>query len=223
MSGPIEAGGNISEEDRELVQQLRQGNEAAFTSLLDRYHGSLIRLATAHVSDHSVAEEVVQETWLAVLEGIGQFQCRSSLKTWIFRILTNKAKTRGVRESRHVSVSILGADDDNDEAAVAPSRFRTTGHWADYWERYPQSWDDDTPERCLLNKEGIDYLERAIQSLPVNLRKVLILRDVEGLSSKEVCGVLNITEVNQRVLLHRARSRVRQALEQYVTNGMRPL
>lgn len=205
-----------------LVERLRNGDEAAFDSLLERYHGALIRLAMAHVSDHSVAEEVVQETWLAVLQGVKQFAGRSSLKTWIFRILTNKAKTRGVRESRHVSISMIGSEDDTEEPAVDPSRFRSTGHWVDYWERYPQPWDDDTPERCLLTKEGTAYLEQAIQTLPGKLRELLILRDVEGLSSTEVCSMLAISEVNQRVLLHRARSRVRQALEQYVENGVRP-
>jgi RNA polymerase sigma-70 factor (ECF subfamily) len=217
------AEGRTSRADVVLVERLKQGDEATFSTLIEQYHGSLIRLAMAHVSDHSVAEEVVQETWLAVVEGVKQFEGRSSLKTWIFRILTNKAKTRGVRESRHVSVSMMSAVDDHEEPAVDPSRFRKTGHWADYWEQYPQSWDDDTPERCLLTKEGTTYLERAIQSLPGNLREVLVLRDVEGLSSKEVCSMLAVTEVNQRVLLHRARSRVRQALEEYVRNGIRPL
>ena len=213
-----EKSAGLRKDELDLIEQLRNKDEAAFTALLNRYHASLIRLALAHVSDHSVAEEVVQETWLAVIEGIDQFEGRSPLKTWIFKILTNKAKTRGVRESRHVSVSSLEVKDDNEEPAVDPSRFTTTGHWA----CYPESWDDDTPERCLLNKEGAAYLERAIQVLPRNLKEVLILRDVEGLSSKDVCSMLRVTEVNQRVLLHRARSRVRQALEDYVKTGLRP-
>jgi RNA polymerase sigma-70 factor (ECF subfamily) len=153
---------------------------------------------------------------------VKHFEGRSSLKAWIFRILTNKAKTRGVRESRHVSFSSLEVEDGTEEQAVDSLRFRTTGRWAGYWACYPESWNDDTPERCLLNKEGAAYLERAIQVLPRNLREVLILRDVEGLSSKDVCSMLRVTEVNQRVILHRARSRVRQALEDYVKTGLRP-
>jgi len=206
-----------------LIERLRNGDEAAFTSLVERYHASLIRLAQAHVSDRSVAEEVVQETWMGVLEGLDRFEGRSSLKTWIFRIVTNKAKTRGVRESRHVCFSGAGAlDEEAEEPTVDPSRFRTSGHWADYWASYPQPWDEGTPEKLLLTKEGSAYLEQAIQALPSNLRQVLILRDVEGLSSKEACAMLQLSEANQRVLLHRARSRVRRALEQYLEEGIRP-
>jgi len=205
-----------------LLERLRNGDEAAFTSLLDRYHASLIRLALAHVSDHSVAEEVVQETWLAVLEGIDQFEGRSSLKTWIFKILTNKAKSRGVRESRHVSVSPLDLNDENDEPAVNPSQFRNTGYWTNYWNKNPQPWDEETPEKGLLSKECAAYLQQAIAQLPANLQQVLIMRDVQGLRSNDVCDTMGISEANQRVLLHRARSRVRRALDQYMTGGIRP-
>jgi RNA polymerase sigma-70 factor (ECF subfamily) len=204
-------------EDRELIVRLRARDEAAFTSLVDRYHVSLIRLAMSHVSDRSVAEEVVQESWLGVLEGLDGFEGRSSLKTWIFRIVANKAKTRGVRESRHTSFSEFGTGEaESEEAAVDPSHFRTSGHWVDYWAAYPQPWDENTPERLSLSKEGAAHLKRAISALPSNLGQVLILRDVEGLSSKEVCDMLAVSEANQRVLLHRARSRVRRALEQYI-------
>ena len=205
-----------------LIEQLRNRDEAAFTALLDRYHASLIRVALAHVSDHSVAEEVVQETWVAVLEGIDRFEGRSSLKTWIFKILRNKAKTRGVRERRHMSVSPLDLNDGNDEPAVEPSQFRSTGHWADYWDANPQSWNEATPEKGLLTKECAAYLQQAIAQLPANLQQVLVMRDVEGLSSKDVCDMLSLSEANQRVLLHRARSRVRRALDQYMTGGTRP-
>lgn len=207
-------------EDAQLVEKLRQGDEAAFTSLVDRYHGSLTRLAMAHVPDRSIAEEVVQETWLAVFEGLDRFEGRSSLKTWIFSILTNKAKTRGVRESRHFAFSEVGALEE--EAAVPtvdPARFRTAGHWAGYWAAYPQPWDDETPERLLVSKEGTAFLEQAIAALPQNLRRIITLRDVEGMSSKEACNVLGVTETNQRVMLHRARSQVRRALEKYVEGG----
>src|SRR5918996_5862754 len=149
-------------EELRLLERLRRGDEAAFASLVDRHHGALIRLARAYVSDHSIAEEVVQETWIGVLEGLDRFAGRSSLKTWIFRILTNKAKTRGVRESRHISFSPPAADDGSDEPAVDPSQFQTTGHTG-YWSSYPQPWDDNTPEKLLLSKEGAMFLEQGIE------------------------------------------------------------
>src|SRR2546428_233417 len=205
------------------LDQLRSGDEAAFVSLVNRHHNSLLRLAMAYVSDRSIAEEVVQETWIGVLEGLERFEGRSSLKTWIFRILTNKAKTRGIRESRHVCFSPLGSTDDgSDEPAVDPTRFRTTGHWAGYWASYPQPWDENTPQKLLLSKEGTTFLEQAIEALPPKLRQIIVMRDVEGLSSEEACNILGISETNQRVLLHRARSRVRKTLEKYLEGGVRP-
>jgi len=206
-----------------MLERLRQGDEAAFASLVDRHHGALLRLAMAYVSDRSIAEEVVQETWMGVLEGVDRFEGRSSLKTWIFRILTNKAKTRGVRESRHVSFSPLAASEENpEEPAVDPTRFQTTGHWAGYWVSYPQPWDENTPEKLLLSQEGTTFLEQAIEALPPKLRQIIVMRDVEGLSSEEACNILGISETNQRVLLHRARSRVRKTLEKYLEGGGRP-
>ncbi len=206
-----------------MLERLRQGDEAAFASLVDRHHGALLRLAMAYVSDRSIAEEVVQETWMGVLEGVDRFEGRSSLKTWIFRILTNKAKTRGVRESRHVSFSPLAASEENpEEPAVDPTRFQTTGHWAGYWVSYPQPWDENTPEKLLLSQEGTTFLEQAIEALPPKLRQIIVMRDVEGLSSDEACNILGISETNQRVLLHRARSRVRKTLEKYLEGGGRP-
>jgi len=206
-----------------LLERLRQGDEAAFASLVDRHHGALLRLAMAYVSDRSIAEEVVQETWMGVLEGVDRFEGRSSLKTWIFRILTNKAKTRGVRESRHVSFSPLAASEENpEEPAVDPTRFQTTAQRAGYWVSYPQPWDENTPEKLLLSQEGTTFLEQAIEALPGKLRQIIVMRDVEGLSSDEACNILGISETNQRVLLHRARSRVRKALEKYLEGGVRP-
>ena len=206
-----------------MLERLRQGDEAAFASLVDRHHGALLRLAMAYVSDRSIAEEVVQETWMGVLEGVDRFEGRSSLKTWIFRILTNKAKTRGVRESRHVSFSPLAASEENpEEPAVDPTRFQTTGHWAGYWVSYPQPWDENTPEKLLLSQEGTTFLEQAIEALPPKLRQIIVMRDVEGLSSDEACNILGISGTNQRVLLHRARSRVRRTLEKYLEGGARP-
>ena len=204
-------------EEAVLIQRLRAGDETAFTEMVNQYHGALIRLALAHVSDRSVAEEVVQDVWMAVLEGIDRFEGRSSLKTWVFSILTNKAKTRGVRESRSIAMSALSAEgEEGDDPTVDPSRFRTNGHWKDYWTDYPQSWDEGTPERRLLEKEGAGLLEQAIAALPSRLKQVLIMRDVEGLDSKDVCVLLSISEANQRVLLHRARGKVRQAMETYL-------
>lgn len=210
-------GAGASKGGLRLTEAIRDGDESAFSILVERHHSALLRLAMAHVSDRSIAEEVVQETWIGVMEGLDRFEGRSSLKTWIFRILTNKAKTRGVRESRHVSFSPLAAaDDGSDEPAVESARFRTTGHWAGYWASYPPPWDENTPEKLLLSKEGTTFLEQAIEALPPKLRQIIIMRDVEGLNSEEACNVLGISETNQRVLLHRARSKVRRELEQYL-------
>ena len=206
-------------EDDTLLQALRNGDEAAFATLVDRYHGLLLRLALAFVSSRAVAEEVVQDTWVGVLEGLNRFEGRSSLKTWIYRILINQAKTRGVRESRSVPFSAPTASgEEPSEPAVDPSRFRTSG-LADFWETYPRQWDENTPERILLTKEGLAQIEKAIAALPPMQRQVITLRDVEGLGAEEVCNVLDLSETNQRVLLHRARSRVRRTLERYLEGG----
>src|SRR3989475_2316244 len=214
---PVGQTQKLAPDELHLLERLRQGDEAAFASLVDRHHGALIRLAMAYVSDHSIAEEVVQETWIGVLEGLDRFEGRSSLKTWIFRMLTNKAKTRGVRESRHVSFSPLdGVDYGFDEPAVDQARFQSTGYWVDHWAVPPSKWDEETPEKRLLSKESGMYIEKAIDALPPSQKQVLVMRDVEGLSSAEACNILGLSETNQRVLLHRARSRVRRALEQYL-------
>lgn len=207
-------------EDVTLLQALRKGDEIAFAQLINRYHASLLRLAMTFVSSHAVAEEVVQETWIGVLEGIGKFEERSSLKTWIFRILTNQAKARGIRERRNVPFLSLGHPTEEPEApAVDPSRFQTSGYWVDHWNSLPRYWDDETPERLFLSKEGLAQIEKAISVLPPTQRQVITLRDIEGLSAVEVCNVLSIGETNQRVLLHRARSHVRRVLEKYIEEG----
>ena len=213
----------LTSEDAKQLRALREGDEAAFAALVDRYHGPLLRLAMAFVPSHAVAEEVVQETWLGVFEGLNRFEGRSSLKTWIYRILINRAKTRGVRESRSVPFSPLGTfTEDADQPAVDPARFRSTGYWVDHWAEPPDAWDDDTPEKLLLSKEGLSQIEKAIATLPPTQRQVITLRDVEGLSSAEVCNILVLSETNQRVLLHRARSRVRRALARYLEGGGSP-
>ena len=207
-------------EDATLLQALRKGDESAFAQLIDRYHASLLRLAMTFVSSHAVAEEVVQETWIGVLEGIDRFEERSSLKTWIFRILTNQAKSKGMRERRNAPLSRLGHVTEEPEGpAVDPSRFHTSGYWVDHWKSLPRYWDNETPERLFLSKEGLAQIEQAISALPPTQQQVITLRDMEGLDAVEICNILSISETNQRVLLHRARSHVRRVLEQYLEEG----
>jgi RNA polymerase sigma-70 factor (ECF subfamily) len=201
--------------EAELIAALRAGDEAAFGDLVDRLHPSLVRIARLYVSSQAVAEEVAQETWLGVLNGLDRFEERSSLKTWIFRILANIAKTRGVREGRTVPFSsVVGEDDDGH--AVDPDRFipaeaeRAPRHWA----VPPAVWSTEPDER-LLAGEVRELIFRTIDGLPPNQRAAIVMRDVEGWSSDEVRNELGVGETNQRVLLHRARSKVRQALEDY--------
>jgi RNA polymerase sigma-70 factor, ECF subfamily len=199
--------------EEELVAALRTGDETAFVALVDRYHASLVRLARMYVRQPSVAEEVAQETWLAVLNGIDRFEGRSTLKTWLFRILTNRAKTRGERESRSVPFSSIG---DPDEPAVDPDSFRTEGdQYPGGWKEFPTPWEGD-PEERLLAGEARALILDAIEQLPSNQRAVITLRDIEGFDADDVCNVLELSDTNQRVLLHRARSKVRRALEQYL-------
>ena len=203
--------------DRRLVAALRRGDDAAFAALLDRYHAPLVRLASLYVADPAVAEEVIQETWLGVLRGIDRFEGRSSFKTWLCRILTNLAKRRGAREARTVPFSALsrpGADGAG--PAVDPGRFLPPGDaWAGHWAGDLRDWGR-LPEEALLAQEALAHVRRAIAALPPNQRLVVTMRDVEGWTAGEVCGALAISEANQRVLLHRARSGVRRALERYL-------
>jgi RNA polymerase sigma-70 factor (ECF subfamily) len=205
-----------SRDERQLIEKLRAGDEATFNELVDRHHGALIRVARNYVADLSVAEEVVQEAWLGVLEGIERFQGRSSLKSWIISIVIHKAKDRGVREKRYVAMAANGYDD-AEEPVVDPSRFRASGEWG----LPPQQWDELTPERLLESRESLDLLQQAIAELPANLREVLVLRDIEELDSKDICAQLRITESNLYVRLHRARERVRAALEPQMGAGGR--
>ncbi len=204
--------------EAELLTALRQGDETAFQTLFEKYHPSLVRLATVYANDRAAAEEVAQETWLGVLKGLDRFEGRSSLKTWIFTILTNRAKTRGQRESRSVPFSALaGAEAESDDPAVEPDRFiqpHESAALAGHWSQRPRSWED-LPEAHALTQETGAHLRAAIDSLPPVQRQVITLRDLEGFSAEEVCNILEISETNQRVLLHRARSKVRQALERY--------
>jgi RNA polymerase sigma-70 factor, ECF subfamily len=196
------------------VAQLRAGDEAAFRELLRRYGPSMLRVAMMYVSTRAVAEEVVQEAWLGVFKGLDRFEGRSSLKTWIFRILTNTAKTRGEREGRSVPFSSL-AGDEHDEPVDA-DRFLGPDHrWAGHWSSAPRS-PREVPEERLLAGEARERIVAAIEALPENQRAVITLRDVDGFDAGEACDILGISEVNQRVLLHRARAKVRGALEEYL-------
>jgi len=204
--------------DAAIVAALRAGDEQAFADLVDRYGPAMLRLARGFVRTQAVAEDVVQEAWLGVLKGLDRFEERSSLKTWIFRIVSNVAKTRGEREGRSVPFSSLGGDDQG-EQAVDADRFFPPGHAsAGAWAAPPHPWED-VPEDRLLSRETEQAVASAIETLPDSQRTVITLRDVEGWSSDEVCNVLGITETNQRVLLHRARSKVRAALERYLDEG----
>jgi RNA polymerase sigma-70 factor (ECF subfamily) len=205
------------DDDRALIDALRRGEESAFVALVNRYQASLLRIAMLHVADRAAAEDVVQETWLGVLRGIDRFEGRSSLKTWIVHILVNRAKTRGQRERRSIPFSALSHVDDADAPTVDPERFLPADHprWPCHWDVFPRDWDD-LPEQHLLSEETFAVAIRAVSELPPNQREVIRLRDIEGWSASEVCSALVISEANQRVLLHRARSSVRRALEQYV-------
>jgi RNA polymerase sigma-70 factor (ECF subfamily) len=200
-------------EELQLVEALREGDERAFEELVRMYQAALLRVAQIYVSSRAVAEEVVQETWLAVLNGIDRFEGRSSLKTWIFRILANQAKTRAERERRTIPFSALQAAR-VPEPALEPERFRDSEdpRWPGHWSVPPREW----PEDRLLASETREKLAEAIEGLPASQRAVISLRDLEGWSAEEVCNALDVSETNQRVLLHRARSKVRKALEDYL-------
>jgi RNA polymerase sigma-70 factor (ECF subfamily) len=203
----------LSPQDARLLEGLRAGDEAAFVALMREYGAGMLRVAMMYVSSRAVAEEVVQEAWLGVLKGIGRFEGRSSLKTWLFRIVANTAKTRGMRESRSIPFSSLG-DDASDEPTMDPERFLGSGErFPGHWAVPPQAW---APEGRLLSQEALALIEREIDRLPPAQRAVITMRDVQGFTSEEVCNALDVTETNQRVLLHRARARVRAALEEYM-------
>jgi RNA polymerase sigma-70 factor, ECF subfamily len=186
-----------------LVAALRAGDERAFMELVEAYSPGMRRLALTFVRTPAVADEVVQESWLGVLRGLDRFEGRSSLKTWIYRIVANVARTRAVREARSAPFSSFGGED---EASVDPERFIADGHWASPVE----------PWQAVLDAEARDVIDRAIAALPEQQRQVIELRDVQGWPSDEVCNVLELSETNQRVLLHRARSKVRAALDEYL-------
>lgn len=197
------------EPDAEMLGRLRAGDEQAFVALVERYSGSMLRLASSFVPSRAVAEEVVQETWLALLRGLVAFEGRSSLKTWLFSILVNRARSAGVRESRTVPVADAGP-------VVDASRFGPSGAWS----VPPEHWIEEAESRVDAAKLA-GLLRPAIDELPARQREVVLLRDIEGLTSAEVCAVLSISEANQRVLLHRGRGKLRQVLETELGGGPR--
>jgi RNA polymerase sigma-70 factor (ECF subfamily) len=189
------------DEDSELVARLRAGDEQAFVQLVSRHHAAMLRLAGSYVSSPAVAEEVVQDTWLGVLRGIDGFAGRSSFRTWLLSILVNRARSTGVRERRSVAVGDAGP-------VVDRSRFDASGAWMSP----PQHWIEDSDDRMQAQALA-GHIQKTLGEIPERQREVLVLRDVDGLSSHEVCDVLDISDANQRVLLHRGRSHLRQALE----------
>ena len=198
--------------DEETLAALQRGDEKVFVELVRQHQALMMRVALRYVRNRTVAEEVVQETWLGVLSGLERFEGRAALKTWIFRILTNRAITRAQREGRAVPFSSLG-DDGDGEPAVDPDRFRPeSDRWAGGWKSFPQP----LPEERLLERETLAMIEAAIAELPKRQHSVIVMRDVEGWTAEEVCQSLEISEANQRVLLHRARSKVRSCLESYL-------
>jgi RNA polymerase sigma-70 factor (ECF subfamily) len=204
-----------SEQDEsETVAALRMGDEAAFETLVHRYQSMMLHVAASYAHNRALAEEIVQDTWISVLRSIDRFEQRSSLKTWIVRILINTAKSRAVREGRTIPLSAL--EGNLDEPAVDPDRFLDANHnrWPGHWAAPPVRWDS-LPEPSLASRETLEHIRDVIDRLPPRQREVIVLRDVEGWSGEEVCEALQLSDANQRVLLHRARSFVRNALEPY--------
>ena len=204
-------------DDTILVKALCTRDVDTFTHLIDRYHAPLVRIARMYVPNNEVAEEAVQETWLTVIQGIDRFEQRSSLKTWLYGILVNIARARGVKEHRSIPYAATAMS--SDELAVDRRRFKHFGRFAGAWKRPPNEWPE--PEQRVLDAEMLDVVHAAADRLPPAQREVLTLRDILGWNAAEVCAALDVTDANQRVLLHRARSKVRGALERYYDKGDR--
>ncbi len=206
------------QDERRLIASLLSGDEDAFMRLVEQYQAAMLRLAQMYVGDRAVAEEVTQEAWLSALKNLDRFEGRSSFKTWLFHILVNGAKSRSLRERRSIPFSALAdsdAADSDDAPSVAPERFRPAGDtYAGGWLAFPQSWAH-LPEAHVASHETRERILAAIERLPITQQSVIRLRDIEGYSAEDVCQMLRVSEANQRVLLHRARARVRQALEAY--------
>jgi RNA polymerase sigma-70 factor (ECF subfamily) len=220
MPGADAPAGVASTDDRRVIDALRARDEATFATLVDRYSASLVRLARVYVHDQSTAEEVVQDAWIGLLESLDRFEGRSSLKTWLFRILINCARSRARKDSRAIPFSSAFTSEDMEGGdigfgSMTPSWFPVApGHWI----RPPAQWDDG-PEARALAAETRAQIERSIGALPPAQREVITLRDVAGFDAAEVCNLLGLTDTNQRVLLHRARGAVRRALEPHMKAG----
>ena len=202
-------------DDDVLVKALAARDADAFAYLLDRYHSTLVRLAQQYVPSRAVADEVVQETWLAVIDGIDRFEQRSSLKTWLFRILVNIARSHGVKENRSIPFATTAVLEE--EPAVDPRRFRRGLRARGAWKRPPHPWSE--PEQRAVDAETLETIRSAIDRLPPDQREVITMRDLLGWSAAEVCDALEVSDANQRVLLHRARSKVRASLERRYDEG----
>jgi RNA polymerase sigma-70 factor, ECF subfamily len=209
--------GSVSESlrdaEKEIVAGLQAGDEAAFAALVDDLHGRLLALARTFTSSPSLAEDIVQETWLAVIRGVHGFQERSSLRTWIFSILVHRAKTLAAREARQREVA-TPTGDASSEQEWEPGQGRQG-----LWNGPLASWGLENPEEALLREEGLRALENAVADLPDHQRRVVLLRDVEDVSPADICNILGISETNQRVLLHRGRARIRRALDLFFREG----
>jgi RNA polymerase sigma-70 factor (ECF subfamily) len=210
------APGQLPFEDRTLVDRLRAGDEATFLAIVEKNHWAMIRVAMGYVASEGVAEEVVQDAWVGILQGLGKFEGRCPLRAWMFRILTNRAKMRGGQEARSVPFSALESESSEGEqwpveTFRSPDDPRGPGHWA----RDPERWTDER----LADAEALFRIRAEIEKLPPNQRQVMTLRDIEDWDSAEVCEALGISEANQRVLLHRARTRVRRALAMWAAEG----
>ena len=202
-------------DEEPLLTALRAGDEEAFLALVGQHQSAMTRVAAAYIGNPAAAEDVVQETWMRALRGLDRFEGRASLKTWLYRILTNTAITHGQREARTLTFADLAADAPA-EPAEDPERFLPAGdEWAGHWVNGPAAWRAETLEDRAARRELLAAIQAAIDALPPAQRTVISLHDVEGWPSKEICNILEISESNQRVLLHRARVKVRQALERY--------
>lgn len=223
MPNPEDARRPVSPEpeEQQLLAALRAGDEEAFMALVERYHAAMIRLAATYVGSQAAAEDVTQETWVRALRSLAQFEGRSSLKTWLFRILTNTAITHAKRDGRTIPFSDLEHPSSNDdEPAVEPERFLPVPGGGGQWAVDPAAWRAETLENQVTRRELLTRIQAAIDALPPTQRAVITLHDVEGWGSKDICNILDITETNQRVLLHRARSKVRRAVERYLDSEM---
>lgn len=204
-------------DDPGFLARLRQGDAAAYRILVRRFHASLVRFAASIIGSHALAEEVVQDTWLAVYAGVGAFEGRSSLVTWIFSIVVNRARTRVSREARLVGLGSLMEGTRPMERGVPLTEFRPDGHWVEA----PRLWDELNPERIVAGRQLWDHVQAVIEKLPAGQRAVILLRDMEGRDAEETCALLEISAENQRVLLHRARSRIRQEIDRAI--GVEPV